>query len=44
MAALLRDSARRSSVVEQGLRTAAGFETGAATRRLEAELERLFGN
>jgi glycosyltransferase involved in cell wall biosynthesis len=43
MAALLSNAARCASVVEEGLRTAAGFETGAATRRLEAEILRLLG-
>jgi glycosyltransferase involved in cell wall biosynthesis len=44
IAALLGDAARRASVVGEGLSTAMGFETGAATRRLEAEVERLLGN
>jgi glycosyltransferase involved in cell wall biosynthesis len=42
--ALLGDADRRRSVIEDGLRTAASFETGAATRRLEAEILRLIGN
>jgi glycosyltransferase involved in cell wall biosynthesis len=41
---LLGDADRRRSVIEDGLRTAASFETGAATRRLEAEILRLIGN
>jgi glycosyltransferase involved in cell wall biosynthesis len=43
MEALLGDSVRRHSVIEEGLRTARDFDTGAATRRLEAEVTRLFG-
>jgi glycosyltransferase involved in cell wall biosynthesis len=44
MEALLGDPKRRESVTGEGLRTAAGFENGAATRRLEDEVARLVGN
>jgi glycosyltransferase involved in cell wall biosynthesis len=44
IAALLGNPERRHSVIAEGLRSAAGFETGAATRRLEDEVARLVGN
>jgi glycosyltransferase involved in cell wall biosynthesis len=43
METLLGDGDRRQAVVEAALRTASGFEVGAATRRLEAEVVRLIG-
>jgi glycosyltransferase involved in cell wall biosynthesis len=44
MASLLDDPARRASVIEDGMATAARFEIGVATRRFEDEVLRLVGN
>lgn len=44
MADLLGDAILRDAVIQEGLRTATAFEVGAATRLLEARVERLLGN